>query len=289
MPTDKCNFIAYYKVYLNVSIFLEFILMLKKILVAGCIVVATFSAITFAIDSQKMVTAKAPATVQKLDNETLSVMKAKLEASLGLSITQLLETPLDGIMLLITERGTFYVSQDGKFVIQGKIFDLSGEQAVDVADSALAQIRIDGMERFQNDMIVYPAKDEKHVITVFTDITCGYCRKMHQQIEAYNDLGITVRYLAYPRHGIKDRAGELSQGFKDLRSIWCNENPAQALTKAKDGSTVALRICDKPIEEEFNFGRQIGVNGTPAIILADGQMLPGYQTPDKLSEILESL
>ncbi len=82
-------------------------------------------------------------------------------------------------------------------------------------------------------MIEFKAKDEKYVVTAFTDITCGYCRKMHKQMDDYNSRGITFRYLAYPRSGIKDQTGNLSQGFKDLRSVWCSEDPAAAMTNAK--------------------------------------------------------
>lgn len=197
-------------------------------------------------------------------------------------------TQLPGIALVVTNQGLFYTSYDGEFFIQGKVYKV-GENVTNLADESLAKIRLDGMEKFSKDMIIFPAKDEKHVVTVFTDITCGYCRKLHDQMADYNARGITVRYLPYPRSGMYDQSGALSQGYQDLRSIWCNEDPKSALTKAKSGSGVAHRICDKPIEAEFNFGRQIGVNGTPAIILANGTMLPGYQDPAKLAEILAQL
>ena len=112
---------------------------------------------------------------------------------------------------------------------------------------------------------------------------------MHKQMSEYNDKGITVRYMAYPRSGIKNQFGELSKGFKDLRSIWCNEDPKMALTKAKAGSPVAPRICDKPIEDEFHFGRQIGVNSTPAIIFANGMLTPGYRPPADLIKVLDAM
>ncbi len=112
---------------------------------------------------------------------------------------------------------------------------------------------------------------------------------MHEQMDEYNARGITFRYLAYPRSGINDRLGNPTQGFKDLRSVWCNDDSAEALTKAKSGSNVAYRICDKPIEEQFNFGRQVGVSGTPAIILSNGMMIPGYQPPAQLEELLKKL
>ncbi len=215
-------------------------------------------------------------------------LKEALFNKLGLEVKRLTPTPMAGLVEVITNQGLFYSSYDGKYLIQGSLYSL-GEKVDNLTESGLAVVRVEGMVNFKDDAIVYPAKNEKYVVNVFTDITCGYCRKMHEQMSAYNDNGITIRYLAYPRAGIKDRMGNLTQGFKDLRSVWCHEDPQQALTKAKSGSSVAQRICDKPIQEEFEFGRQIGVSGTPAIILANGMMLPGYKEPDDLLAILESL
>jgi thiol:disulfide interchange protein DsbC len=215
-------------------------------------------------------------------------LKMKLTLMLGLEISEVRLSPMPNLVELITNQGLFYASIDGKFFIQGKLYGLAGK-VTNYSEESLAQVRLDGMEKFSEAMIIYPAKNEKHVVTVFTDITCGYCRKMHEQMDDYNDKGITIRYLAYPRSGVKSRSGQYSQGFKDLRSIWCHENPQEALTKAKNGSNVAQRICDKPIEDEFNFGRQVGVSGTPAVILENGTMLPGYQDPNSLIKILEQM
>ncbi|WP_077285636.1 bifunctional protein-disulfide isomerase/oxidoreductase DsbC [Cognaticolwellia aestuarii] len=216
-----------------------------------------------------------------------NAVKAKLTKTLGLSIASIKPSPMAGLIEVVTDQGLFYASADGEFLLQGKMYGL-GSSVTNLTEASLALIRIEGMAKFSDAMIVFPAENEKHVVTVFTDITCGYCRKMHEQIEDYNDKGITVRYLAYPRAGVKDRTGNYSQGFKDLRSIWCHEDPQQALTKAKTGANVAARICDKPIEDEFNFGRQVGVTGTPAIMLANGMMVPGYQEPNKLLMLLQT-
>ena len=220
-----------------------------------------------------------------LDAESL---KANLKKSLGLTVSDVMKTPLPGIALVITDQGVFYSSYDGEFFIQGKVYHVN-DGVTDLADASLAETRLKGIAKFEDDMIVYPAKNEKHVVTVYTDITCGYCRKLHEQMDDYNAKGITVRYLPYPRSGIYDRQGGLSQGFKDLRSIWCNENPNEALTKAKAGSGVVQRICNKPLEEEFNFARRVGINATPAIIFSNGKMVPGYQDPNKLSQMLDNL
>ncbi|MFB1014118.1 MAG: thiol:disulfide interchange protein DsbC [Alteromonadaceae bacterium] len=217
-----------------------------------------------------------------------ALLKRRLQSSLGITASDVLETALPGIALVISDRGLYYASYDGKFFIQGKVYQI-GETVTDLADASLSTIRLEGISKFKSDMIIYPAKNEKHVITVYTDITCGYCRKLHNQMDEYNAKGITVRYLPYPRSGIFNSNGELSQGFLDLRSIWCSENPNAALTKAKSGSKVAYRICDTKIEDGFNFARQIGINSTPAIIFENGMLVPGYQDPDKLSEMLSNM
>ncbi|WP_077341460.1 bifunctional protein-disulfide isomerase/oxidoreductase DsbC [Pseudocolwellia agarivorans] len=239
------------------------------------------SVMALSVDSQGV------ATNVKASFDTKAITN-KLSNTLGLEASQINDSPMPSIAEVITKQGIFYISHDGNYILQGKLFGIGGE-VTDLTELSLAKVRLEGLKQFDNAMITFPAKDEKHVVTVFTDITCGYCRKLHEQIGDYNDLGITVRYLAYPRSGIRDQMGNYSQGFKDLRSIWCNEKPNEALTKAKSGSQVAQRICEKPIEEEFNFGRQIGVSGTPAIVFENGMMMPGYQPPERLSQILDSL
>jgi thiol:disulfide interchange protein DsbC len=214
-------------------------------------------------------------------------LKEKINSSIGLTVVKVEETALPGIALLVTNQGLFYASYDGEFFIQGKVYNL-GSTVKDIGEESLAKVRLEGVKNFEDNMIVYKAENEKYVVSVFTDITCGYCRKMHEQMADYNARGITFRYLAYPRAGIKDQSGNLTQGFKDLRSVWCSEDNATALTKAKSGTGVAYRICEAPIEAQFNFGRQIGVSGTPAIILSNGMMVPGYQPPAQLEELLKN-
>ena len=214
-------------------------------------------------------------------------LKEKINSSIGLTVVKVEETALPGIALLVTNQGLFYASYDGEFFIQGKVYNL-GTTVTDIGEESLAKVRLEGLKNFEDNMIVYKAENEKYVVSVFTDITCGYCRKMHEQMADYNARGITFRYLAYPRAGINDQNGNLTQGFKDLRSVWCSEDNATALTKAKSGTGIAYRICEAPIEAQFKFGRQIGVSGTPAIIFSNGMMVPGYQPPAQLEEMLKN-
>lgn len=266
--------------------------MFKKVLVTCSLAITVMSGFFF--NKQVIAdTSQVPSTLAKpaeVDPTQLNVelLKVKIKAKLGLTVVKAEKTPVPGIALLITDQGLFYSSYNGDYFIQGKVYSL-GTTVTDLAEQSLAKMRLEGMEKFKDDMIVYKAKDEKYVVTVFTDITCGYCRKMHKQMDDYNARGITFRYLAYPRAGIKDRLGNYTDGFKDLRSVWCHENPEAAMTDAKNSKGIGYRVCDKPIEEEFSFGRQVGVNGTPAIMLSTGAMIPGYQPPAQLEQLLQTL
>lgn len=256
--------------------------MLKKILSVAVVGALAYSAFVFASGDNSV----APKVSANFDEAKL---KATLSAKIGVTVSKVTETPFPNVVLLMTERGTFYSTKDGGFFIQGNVYDIRGNGAVDLAQASMAEARLEGVERFKDDMIVYPAKDEKYVVSIFTDITCGYCRKLHSEMDDYNKLGITVKYLAYPRAGVYDQSGSFSKGFQDLRSIWCHEDPVEAMTKAKGGAAVVQRICDKPIKEEFEFGQQIGVSGTPAIILENGDLLPGYKPAADLEKILKAI
>ncbi len=223
--------------------------------------------------------------ISTLDKDFL---KNRIKTKLGLNVEKIQETMMPGMALLLTNQGIFYATYNGDYFIEGSVYSV-GDEVTNMGEEALAKIRLNGIKRFENDMIVYPAKNEKHVVTAFTDITCGYCRKMHKQMADYNARGITFRYLAFPRTGVKDKFGNFTDSFKSLRSVWCSDNAAQAMTKAKKDEAIPYLVCDKPIEAQLNFGRQIGVKGTPAIILENGMMIPGYQPPENLEKILKSL
>ena len=133
-------------------------------------------------------------------------------------------------------------------------------------------------------MITFPANKQKYVVTVFTDISCGYCKKLHKEIAAYNEKGITIRYLAFPR------AGSQSSAFETMQQVWCSSSPAKTFTQATKGvalaSTRMTRRCDLEIQQQYELGLSFGVNGTPAMILENGDMLPGYVSADKLVQRL---
>lgn len=211
------------------------------------------------------------------------VIKKNL-VKLGLTASDIAKSPVDGLYQVITERGLFYFSDNGQFLVHGKVYDLAND-IENITELALAKVRIDGMKEFEDSMIVFPAKDEKYKVTVFTDTSCGYCRKLHSQMQGYNDLGITVRYLAFPRSGIQGPT------FKEMTSIWCAVDQKAAMTNAKNGERnepEQSKMCDAPIAGQYSMGSKVGVSGTPAIMLDDGTMIPGYQDPSQLMGVLSA-
>lgn len=139
------------------------------------------------------------------------------------------------------------------------------------------------------ELVIFKAKgEEKTVINVFTDIDCGYCRKLHDEVGRLNDLGISVRYLAYPRSGVTDRrTGQLTGSFKKIKSVWCDDNRAEAMTAAKKNNSIKDNLdCDAPIAEHIALGYEVGVSGTPAIVLQDGRFIGGYMAADELAKTI---
>ena len=213
------------------------------------------------------------------DAKINAAIKSKL-LRIGLQANKIEPSPVPGLLQIQTNRGLFYTSEDGKFFVAGRVFDLDAGM-VNLTEAALADLRISGVKEFKDSMIVFPAKDEKYRVTVFTDTTCGYCKKMHSQMDQYNDLGITVQYLAFPRSGAN------SQGFNEIKAVWCSDDQQKAMTLAKGGSNVSAESCDAPILAHYNLGQAAGVTGTPAIVFEDGSMIPGYKPPQALLQDLK--
>ena len=132
--------------------------------------------------------------------------------------------------------------------------------------------------------LVFSPKDPKYTISVFTDVDCGYCRKLHSQIAEYNRLGVRVRYLFFPR------SGPDTESWHKAESVWCSADRNDALTRAKRGETLKAKPCGPtPVAKEHQLGEDIGVQGTPSIVLANGEMLPGYVPPAMLVDHLKSV
>ncbi|MDH3452020.1 MAG: DsbC family protein, partial [Gammaproteobacteria bacterium] len=186
-----------------------------------------------------------------------ALRKAFMQRFPDARITHLVESPIAGIYEIGLGSRVFYVSGDGRYVFNGKLIDL--ETREDLTEGYLAKVRTKTLAEFdESRMIIFEPKGEtKHTITTFTDVDCGYCRKMHSEIDSYADLGIRVRYMLYPRAGVE------SESYEKAVSVWCAENQREELTFAKQGGVPDRRTCENPVTEHMSLARQLGLQGTP--------------------------
>jgi thiol:disulfide interchange protein DsbC len=190
--------------------------------------------------------------------------------------------PLDntGLYEAVINGDVVYFSADGKYVFQGDVVSLETRESV--TENRRISLRKDILDTLEEkDMIIFEPKKTEHTLTVFTDIDCGYCRKLHSQMDEYNDLGIRIRYMAFPRAGIGSKA------YDEAVSVWCAEDKNKAMTMAKAGQNVDSKTCDNPVKADYEIGRKMGVSGTPAMFTETGHSLPGYVPPKKLKAILD--
>ncbi|WP_339672122.1 DsbC family protein [Dasania marina] len=177
-----------------------------------------------------------------------------------------------------------YSSASGLQFVAGDLFEITDKGFVNLTEHERSGDRAKLMAGVaKKDMIIFsPAGKVKDYVTVFTDIDCGYCRKLHGEVPKLNEMGIEVRYMAYPRAGIG------SKSYNKIVTAWCADDPKKALTSLKQGKTMSLNMCeDNPVAKQFMLGQEIGVSGTPAIITSSGQLLPGYMPADKLAQAIE--
>lgn len=214
-----------------------------------------------------------------------AIRQALKSLDANLPIEAIAESPMSGIYQVQLEGGRqLYTSADGQFLIQGYLFQVKNGKAVnltEIEESRAVAKQINAIPA--KEMVVFAPKAPKTHITVFTDTDCGYCQKLHSEVPELNRLGVEVRYVAFPRQGLNSPAA------KELASVWCSKDRQAAMNLAKTRQAVPEADCDNPVAKQYQLGQMIGVNGTPAIVLANGKMIPGYQPAPQLARIaLES-
>ena len=177
-----------------------------------------------------------------------------------------------------------YVSQDGNFFIYGDMYQINSNRIINITNEETKSRRVDLLSSIpSNELIIFKSKNEISAITVFTDVDCGYCRKLHSQISEYNKVGITVKYAAFPRSGIG------TQTFTRMVGAWCADDPKKVITDLKNDKKLNLDFCDdQPIAKHYVIGQKLGISGTPAIITPDGELIPGYVSPEELLSRLKA-
>lgn len=200
--------------------------------------------------------------------ETAEQVKEKIQRNFqGETVENIRPSPFEGVYEVTLGAGVFYT--DGRYLLQGDLYDLKTQQNL-TKKSLVGNIPDD-------ETIIFPAEGKsRHTLTIFTDTTCGYCRRLHQDVDKLNAAGITVRYLIYPRGGPGSRAA------RELESAWCSDDPQQALTRAKQGEKIPTKRCENPLKENIERARHFGLRGTPLIITDQGHSINGYKPADAL-------
>ena len=189
-------------------------------------------------------------------------------------------SPIAGIYEFTRGTEIAYVTADGKYAIGGDLIDLAKND--NLTETHRRELRAKSIEAIpESQMLVFGPENPKYTVTVFTDVDCAYCRALHSQIHEYNRLGIRVRYLFYPR------TGPNSDSWTKAEEVWCSNNRNEALTLAKQGVVLPAKACpNNPVARHYALGRDFGLQGTPAIVLADGELIGGYLPPGELAQHL---
>ncbi len=215
-------------------------------------------------------------------NSDAAVRAAMVKAMPNATVDSIKPSPIPGFREVAVGGRIIYVSADGRYLIQGSLFDLNTRTSL--TESSEAVIRSGILAKVGPDRrIIFAAAKPKHRITVFTDIDCGYCRKMHQQMAQYNNLGISVEYLFYPRAGMGSAAATKAI------NVWCSADRRKAMTDAKNDRPVPNKTCTNPIATDYALGQKMGFDGTPAIYAANGAQVGGYLAPAEMLAALDKL
>jgi thiol:disulfide interchange protein DsbC len=197
----------------------------------------------------------------------------------GIQISHIEPAPIKGLYEVMVGTDVMYVTGDGRYFINGHVVDLKTRE--DLTEPRLAETRQHLIDQIgESQMVIFDTPNAKHTITVFTDIECGYCRKLHSQIAEYGKEGIRVRYLFFPR------AGKGSPAYDEAVSVWCAGDEAArrtAMTDAKAGKKIAAKTCANPIDAHMALAADLGLRGTPGIVTEKGELIPGYVEPKRLA------
>jgi thiol:disulfide interchange protein DsbC len=194
------------------------------------------------------------------------------------------ETAMAGLFEVRLANGeTFYSDADGSHFLVGDLYENADQGLVNLTEQGRNAERADRLAEVPEEarVIFRGAGESRSELVVFTDTTCPYCRQLHQEVPRLNELGVEVHYLAFPRAGME------GEGARVMRQVWCAEHPSEAMSAAKRQETLSGSAdCDNPVEEQYHLGRALGVQGTPAIILPDGRLVPGYVPAERLAAML---
>jgi thiol:disulfide interchange protein DsbC len=216
------------------------------------------------------------------DDAQLELVRQKVDEMFDMIAPENVKTsPVDGWYTIQKGSVIAYISSDGRYLLQGDLIDLDNQ--LNLSEATRTDARRKLMATVTDDeVIAFTPSEVKYSVTVFTDVDCTYCRRLHSQIEEYMAHGIEIRYMLYPRNG------PASPSWNTSEEVWCANDRADALTLAKLDKDFKTSKCDSTIvQDHYVIGRDVGLNGTPAIVFDDGTLVAGYLPPDQLAERLE--
>jgi len=208
-----------------------------------------------------------------------AIRQALTKSMPSVKIGSVKPSEINGLYEVTMGGNIFYVSGDGKYLVQGHLVDVAAR--VDLTEEKLSGVRKQAIEKLGLDkMIVFKPKESKYTVSIFTDIDCGYCRKLHSEIDQYMAQGITIQYMFFPR------AGKGSDSYNKAVSVWCAADRKAALTEAKKGDTPPAKTCTNPVDEHMQLAEEFEVKGTPMMVTEKGNIFPGYLPAKQLAEAL---
>ena len=202
----------------------------------------------------------------------------------GSKLDDLKPSPIPGIYEFMQGADVSYLTADGKYFIDGNVYDMDTRTNLTEAVRSRARVALIGAVP-ESQMVIFSPDKPRYTITVFTDVDCAYCRKLHSEMAELNKLGVRVRYVFYPR------TGPDTESWHKAEAVWCSANRNEALTRAKAGAVMDLtKTCGAtPVAREYELGQSIGVRGTPAIVTETGDLIEGYMPPQELVQQLKTL
>jgi len=215
-------------------------------------------------------------------------LRGKLEQAIEvasqnqLQIVSVSPTPLSTIYEVLLSTGEILYSDiSGDYLFAGDMYRTSSAGLVNLSSSKQQERSLEKIAAIPDqEMIIFTPEVVKASITVFTDVDCTYCRKLHSELDDLMAKGIEVRYLAYPRGGVE------AASFDKMISVWCSDDRKKSLTQAKNGQNLPVANCDSPVLAHHALGNELGISGTPALIFPDGRVIPGYLDSERLASML---
>ncbi len=213
------------------------------------------------------------------DTDAQVIKKALAKSLPDVSINEIKPSPIPGVYEVVADLQVIYVTADGKFLLMGNLIDLGTRMNLSaVKRNGLIKQAIDAIG--EENMVVMGPANAKHTVTVFTDVDCPYCAKLHLEVPQLVKEGVKVRYLLFPRAGLG------SETYNRSVAAWCSKDRAKAIGTLKAGGRIEMKTCDNPVKRHYELGQSLGITGTPTIVLDSGKMVPGYMPAATLISML---